>query len=284
VPFIPLITDVPCYYNIIIITFANFNSEGHIVFEIQGPYDGNLNQMKTDIATWKQGTDPYGRERKVLFSMGGQNGVWPDDISEQQVETEIVTFIEEYGLDGFDVDLEGHAVEEADTLLSAIEFLMQKGYTVTAAPEAAQGPLNAYQGILPQIDWVHPQFYNNGPNAVTTPWTPPFTCWQSPPRDWQDDSPSCYEVPSGTPWWFAVLSQTTTHLGMGQQTQGMLIPATTQAAGNNNDWDIDLLKTQIINTGVQHVGTWAIAYDHKQDYKFAKTMASIMNPSIVCPF
>jgi len=282
VPFIPLITDVPCYYNVIIITFANFNDAGHIVFEIQGPYENDLTSMKADIKTWKQGTDPYGRQRLALFSMGGQNGIWPEGLSEQQVRDEIVSFIEEYDLDGFDVDLEGAAVAEAHTLTATIEYLVAEHYTVTAAPEAAQGPLNAYQGILPKIDWVHPQFYNNGPNAVTTPWTPPFTCWQSPPRDWQDISPDCYTVPADTPWWVAVMDQTATHLGMAKDARGMLMPATTQAAGNNNDWDIPLLKTQMISSGIKHVGTWAIAYDNKNNYEFAKSMASIMDASITC--
>jgi len=279
--YIPRITEVPCYYNVIIITFANFNSAGDLVFEIQGPYENNLQQMKNDIKQWKSGTDPYGRKRLALFSIGGQNGIWPDNLSEEQVENEITAFIAEYELDGFDVDLEGHAVSEAETLTQCITNMMAKGYTVAAAPEAAQGPLNAYQGILPLLSWVHPQFYNNGPNAVTTPWTPEYTCWESPPNDWQDPSPDCY-VTAGTPWWVAVLQTITTHLGMNASTQGMLMPTTTAAAGNNNDWDINLLKEQVASYGITHVGTWAIAYDNTIDYAFSKAMASIMDPAVVC--
>jgi len=278
---IPRITDVPCYYNVIIITFANFNTAGLLEFEIQGPYENNLQQMKDDIKEWKRGIDPYGRKRLALFSIGGQNGRWPGKLSEEQVEREIVGFIAEYELDGFDVDLEGSAVAEADTLGPCITYLMNNGYTVTAAPEAAQQPLDHYKGILPQISWVHPQFYNNGPDAVTTPWTPAFDGWCGTPRDWQDPSPECY-VTKGSPWWVGVLQTITGHLGMDQSTQGMLIPTTRSAASNNNNWDIGLLKRQVEASGVTHVGTWAIAYDNTINYAFAKAIASIMDPTVRC--
>jgi len=279
---IPRITDIPCYYNVIIITFANFNTAGLLEFEIQGPYENNLQQMKDDIREWKKGVDPYGRKRLALFSIGGQNGRWPGKLSEEQVEREIVGFIAEYELDGFDVDLEGSAVAEADTLGPCITYLMNNGYTVTAAPEAAQQPLDNYKGILPQISWVHPQFYNNGPNAVTTPWTPAFDGWCGTPRDWQDPSPECY-VTAGSPWWVGVLQTITGHLGMDKSTQGMLIPTTRSAASNNNNWDIGLLKRQVEAAGVTHVGTWAVAYDNTIGYAFSKAIASIMDPSIRCP-
>jgi len=269
---IPRITDVPCYYNVIILTFANFNSAGTFEWEIQGPYVNNLQQMKDDIKEWKQGVDPYGRKRLALFSIGGQNGRWPGGLSSEQVQREIVRFIAEYGLDGFDVDLEGSAVSAADTLGPAITYLMNNGYTVTAAPEAAQHPLDHYKGILPQISWVHPQFYNNAPNAVTTPWIPGDWC---NPRDWQN---SC----GGTPAWVGVLQQITGHLGMDASTQGMLIPTTRSAASNNNNWDIGLLKRQVEASGITHVGTWAIAYDNTINYAFSRAIASIMDPSVVC--
>ena len=282
-----MITDLPCYYNVLIITFANLNEQGQMDFDIQGPYENDLELMKTHIAEWKKGSDPYGRERLALFSMGGQNGKWPAGLTELQVETAISDFIDAFSLDGLDVDLEGHAVEEAKTMLPAIKTLTTQGYVVTAAPEASQGPLNGYDSILLELDWLHPQFYNNPPNAVTTPWSP-ICDWSAPdgnygpPKGWQDETPACYNLPAGTPWWYAVLDAITQHKGMGKHTQGMLMPATKDAANSYNDWDITRLRAQVDSTGVQHVGTWAIAYDNKNDYKFASEMASIMDADIKC--
>jgi len=281
---IPLLTEVPCYYNILILTFANFDEDGEILFELQGPYANDLEQMKADIQVWKAQTDPYGRERKALFSIGGQNGHWPTNLTAGQVKEAINAFIDEYDLDGVDIDLEGGAVASASTLTDAVVDLRQKGMLVTAAPEAAQGPLEAYASILPYIDWVHPQFYNNGPNAVTTPYSPSFIgdTWVAPPTNWQDPTPAEYDG-AGNPYWVSVLDTTSAHLGLSDSQKGMLIPTTTSAAGNNNDWDIALLKTQIENSKVRNVGTWAIAYDNEIGYTFAKTMAGIMDPDVTCP-
>ena len=79
--------------------------------------------------------------------------------------------METMNLDGLDIDLEGSAVASAASLSSVITSLISDhGKVVTAAPEAAQGPLDNYASILPLLSWVHPQYYNNGPNAVTTPY------------------------------------------------------------------------------------------------------------------
>ena len=280
---IPLLTDIPCYYNIVILTFANFDDAGSIDFQIQGPYRGALEMLKADILTWKRGVDPYGRARRILFSIGGQDGHWPTGLTAAQVNTEINRFLDEYALDGVDIDLEGSAVESASVLMETIMSLRARGMMVTAAPEAAQGPLMAYASILPLIDWVHPQFYNNGPNAVTTPFTPALSGdWQPPPDNWQDPTPAGYEF-AGQPWWVAVLEATSAHLGLTDSQKGMLIPTTNRAAGSHNMWDIDLLKTQLMASNARRVGTWAIAYDNTIDYRFARTMASIMDPSITCP-
>lgn len=284
---IPLLTDVPCYYNILILTFANFDKNSNkLTFEMQGPYenDTNLSQYKKDIKSWKSKTDPFGRQRKVLFSIGGQNGHWPESLSASQVESEIMGFLQEYDLDGLDVDLEGSSVASANTLIDVIKKLRKQGYLVTGAPEAAQTPLNAYASIIPLLDWVHPQFYNNPPNAVTVPYEPKFngSGFTPPPSKWYEPTPKDYDY-EGQPYWLAVLETTSTHFGLQDSQKGMLIPTTPKAAGTQNDWDIDTLKAQIEQSKVRRVGTWAIAYDNEIGYKFAKAMASIMDPTIVCP-
>ena len=98
--------------------------------------------------------------------------------------------METMNLDGLDIDLEGSAVASAASLSSVITSLISDhGKVVTAAPEAAQGPLDNYASILPLLCWVHPQYYNNGPNAVTTPYVPSADLWPTPwtVTDWQDE-------------------------------------------------------------------------------------------------
>jgi chitinase len=274
---IPLITDIPDEYNILIITFANFPSiDSPIEFDIQGPYAGKYvfpskpEQLISDIGMWKNRPDRYARSRKALVSIGGENGHFPSEGDPGVIKDKLIEFIVAYDLDGLDIDLEGSAVQSADLLIDVIDQLRNDGYLVTAAPEAAQTPLNAYQSIIPLLDWVHPQFYNNGPNAVTLPWVPGGDCKLSVATDWQ--ASQC----DNTTNWALVLQTMESHLKLSPDQLGMLFPTTPSAAGSYNNWDIELLAKQVKEYGITHVGTWAIAYDHTIDYAFAKAIAALM--------
>jgi hypothetical protein len=275
--FIPLITDIPDEYNILIITFANFPGiDSPIEFDIQGPYAGKYvfpnkpEQLISDIGLWKDRPDPYGRPRKALVSIGGENGHFPSEGDPGVIKDKLIEFIVAYDLDGLDIDLEGSAVQSADLLIDVIDQLREDGYLVTAAPEAAQNPLDAYQSIIPLLDWVHPQFYNNGPNAVTLPWVPGGNCefWKA--TDWQ--ASQCDNITN----WVLVLQTMQSYLKLSPDQLGMLFPTTPSAAGSYNNWDIELLAEQVKAYGITHVGTWAIAYDHTIDYAFAKAIAGLM--------
>ena len=191
----------------------------------------------------------------MLVSIGGQNGYWPADSACGQscVLNALSSFFDEYHCDGLDVDLEGSHVASASSLVPVIKTLRASGSIVSAAPEAAQVPLEAYASILPLLDYLTPQFYNNPPNAVTTPFIPTDQArWPKPwaVSDWQTMS-------DGEAYWFAVLKQTCALHGLGSPgAMGMLIPATPSAASNNNLWDIPLLKAQMQAAGIKHVGTW----------------------------
>ncbi len=274
---IPLITDIPDEYNILIITFASFESvDKPIEFDIQGPYAGKYvfpdkpDQLIADIALWKNRPDPYDRPRKALVSIGGENGAFPSEGAASVIKDKLIEFIVAYNLDGLDIDLEGSAVQSAGLLIDVIVQLRKGGYLVTAAPEAAQTPLNAYQSIIPLLDWIHPQFYNNGPNAVTLPWVPGGDCKFWLATDWQGSQ--CDSITN----WVLVLRTMQSHLGLTHDQLGMLFPTTPAAAGSYNNWDIQLLAKQVREYEITHVGTWAIAYDHTIDYAFAKAIAGLM--------
>jgi len=186
---IPTLDAIHPNYNIIILTFAAISDLGKWTLDIQGPYAGNLDQLAADVLVWKAQVDPWDRQRAVLISIGGQNGHWPSGVSEEILLSGLWTFMAQYNLDGLDVDLEGADVAAAAMLSDIITNLTSSNKLVTAAPEAAQNVLDAYALILPLMSWVHPQFYNNGPNAVTTPYLPPAELWPTPwtVMDWQEE-------------------------------------------------------------------------------------------------
>jgi chitinase len=273
---IPLIADVHPNYNVIILTFASIDESGNFALDIQGPYEKDMPKLASDIKAWKAVQDPFGRHKHALVSIGGQNGRWPSSVPASAIEAGLNSFMDEFGLDGLDIDLEGGAVSAATSLVPVIQSLTSKGKVVTAAPEASQGPLMAYKDMLKYLTWVHPQFYNNGPNSVTDPFVPSASLWPTPwtVTDWQAES-------GDESFWAGVLGAIGDAGAVPKASQGMLIPATPAAAGNNNHWDIDKLASQVKKAGVTHVGTWAIAYDNTQDWKFAKALGALCSSGAV---
>jgi len=177
----------------------------------------------------------------------------------------------EFHLDGLDLDLEGASVHEASTLIPVVDALTAKGKIVSAAPEPALGVMDAYANVIRHLSYVHPQFYNNGPNSVGGQWLPPSDLWPMPwtVSDWQAES-------QGKAFWAGVVESTVKATGLPTATGGgMLIPCTTDAASAYNNWDIALLAKQVERSGVKHVGTWAIAYDNTQGWLFAKTIGEL---------
>lgn len=267
---IPKLADIHGSYNVLILTFASVDAGGNFSLDIQGPYEHDLPGLAEDMKTWKAVKDKYGRRRLALFSIGGQNGHW-SGLPASTILAGMTAFMEAYHLDGLDIDLEGPSVGSASSLLSVVDTLTKMGKIVTAAPEAAYGPLVAYEELLPHLSWVHPQFYNNGPNAVMTPFVPPASLWPTPwtVRDWQDES-------KGQAFWAGVLDAIGNVSNLTTSQLGMLIPATSSAAGNNNQWDEELLAKQVKAAGVTHVGTWAVAYDNTQDWKLGRALERLL--------
>jgi len=265
---------------VIILTFASISSAGVFGLDIQGPYENDLDALAADLATWKGIVDKWGRRRLVLISIGGQNGHWPSGVSASAIEAGLDTFMERFHLDGLDIDLEGGSVGSASSLVPVIQSLTSRGKVVTAAPEAAQGPLGGYKDMLKYLTWVHPQFYNNPPNAVAAPWIPTDTDkWPRPwgVGSWQDED----SLGQGDGYWAAVLSVIGQQTGLEQHQLGMLYPASTKAAGAQNNWDVEKLVSQGAKAGVTHFGNWALAYDREEGWKWAIGLGKLNGAPIV---
>eukprot|EP01083_Nonionella_stella_P157027 509191_1 len=97
-------------------------------------------------------------------------------------------------------EFNGYGIVERAYINQVTKSLISKGYWVVAAPEAARGPLNSYKSIMKSLTWLHPQFYNNGPNSVAaTRWVPPYRSkpkvwYATPPGNWQDPTPAKFNV------------------------------------------------------------------------------------------
>jgi len=258
---IPSLAEIHRAYNVIIFTFANFDSNNQVEWQLQGPYSWNKKLLKKDLASWKMKADPWGRTKHALISFGGQNGGWPMDNEDSVVVEKLHAFCKANGFDGVDVDLESGSISGVIKNLGAFRKLKEMGLLVSAAPEAAQVVLNAYKGLLPVLSWVHPQFYNNGPNAVIPPWTDAYKGYTS----WQMNS-----------YWAEVMEVTAKYVGLMDSQRGVCVPASTSAAGSYNIWDFEKLAKTCKDKGIKNIATWAIGYDNQQKWKLAKALLPLL--------
>ena len=213
--YIPKITEIDDRFNILILSFLNFqdDDDGSLIYcnNCNGVTTGNpctggravteadalipcakhyefnnqpftdadsliINkQFYDDIKDFKNKPDPYGRDRMVLVSMGGALGMpFPGSNI-----TAIKAFLDGYNLDGLDINLEGTGFgtkRQIEYMKNALQLLKTdpKNYKISAAPEAVSGILDPYYlGILPYLDWIWPQFYNDPPPGVTAELFPP---------------------------------------------------------------------------------------------------------------
>lgn len=180
--------DVSPNFDVIQVAFAEpsgGSQTGNMVFT---PYNSTVSEFQADIDFLQA------RGQKVLISIGGANGVV--ELLTAQAKTNFVNsmknIINQYGFDGFDIDLEGSSLSlnSGDTdfrnpttpkivnlIAAAREILSSYGssFLLTMAPETAfvQGGAGQYGGIwgayLPVIhalrndlDYLHVQHYNSG--------------------------------------------------------------------------------------------------------------------------
>jgi chitinase len=277
------LTDIPSGYKIVIIAFADMNSDGSVSFTLQGPPYDTLgeDQFKADIKTIQA------RGVKVLISLGGQNGIYQVDTTakEKNYISSLSQIITTYGFDGIDYDFEsGLSTANESYLLDATLQLKQlfNKLIVTMAPET----IDVYWQVFPNgkydqlirtaglVDLVEVQDYNSGCMPGIKPGS---ACYSVGTEDFivsQADSTIQAWTQSG-------IANAASHYVIG-------LPATSQAAGSGYV-DPSILNSALtcLKTGkecgtylptktypdIAGVMTWSINWDAKNNYAFEKAVA-----------
>ncbi|WP_165861147.1 fibronectin type III domain-containing protein [Paenibacillus paeoniae] len=180
--------DISPDFDVVQVAFAEPSGgaqTGNMVFT---PYNATVSEFQADVGFLQA------RGQKVLISIGGANGTIELNTAQakQTFVTTMKNIINQYGFDGFDIDLEGSslALGAGDTdfrnpttpkitnlIAASKEIIASYGpnFLLTMAPETAYvqggastygGPWGAYLPVIHalrnDIDYLHVQHYNSG--------------------------------------------------------------------------------------------------------------------------
>jgi chitinase len=158
--------DVPAGYNVIAVAFADATTtQGAVAFNLDpGLGYANVQEFKNDIATL------HGQGRKVIISVGGQNGTISvaSSTAATAFRNSIVDLMNQFGFDGVDIDLENGV---NSTFMSQALHSIASAHAntiITLAPQTLdmQNPGTEYfklaLNIKDVLTVVNMQYYNSG--------------------------------------------------------------------------------------------------------------------------
>jgi chitinase len=165
----------------VILAFANSNSDGSLSID-------TANWPTSLIKNWQASG------KKVIISVGGQNGNWPVIFANpQNFINSVQSILTTYNLDGVDLDIENYNTNPQTVALTinSLRAAIGKSKQIIVSPEnvaineatywIVPTPLNNVTSwssnwnyfvpiinqAIDSIDYVQPQYYNNGYSGLT---------------------------------------------------------------------------------------------------------------------
>ena len=305
----------PDIYNIVVLTFVEFDKNAKFTLVIQGKYaswEGGKTALMSDAKAWLAKPDPFGRQKHIFISIGGatfQPGTFVENDPAReipptatagyptyaQIYNGIIALTQEYGgiFTGVDLDLEGESRAVFRQLspiwlnvLHKLKETSSQGYTykISCAPEADDRSLNDYMPYMHLCDYVMIQFYNNGPSQVTNAYLVDWSDVTSDLERWNDEDNAWQHVCNLQPvraWEYALMRIDEKIQNLPAKTQPVrvipLVPASTQAAEKFNCWDYTQFCNGLIELNAPGLGTWCIEQDRWNNYVFANAVSKMFN-------
>lgn len=164
--------ETPSEYDTIVVSFIEHaNDYLTPVFDPEASKAVTKAQFKEKVARMKA------KGHNVIIAVGGQNGVFhiKSDSDKEIFKNGVINIIEEYGFNGFDVDLEGQSAQNGTShvvqaIKEIVEYFRAKNpnFIYSMAPEVAYlistGFGSLYIDLIREtkhlITTIHPQYYN----------------------------------------------------------------------------------------------------------------------------
>ena len=215
---------------------------------------GGPANLKSAISEWRdRNSDVWGRTRRVLLSVGGQNSEGGianalQDISVARVAACIKWILHEdqLGLDGVDIQVQNCGTAACSAIAAILKTIKQspaennEKIWVSCAPQAVDAELAAYEGIIAQSDYVGVRYYDNPISQLAPPgegrlnWGPfcvgaplPTSC---PPQYWEQSGFGDFADTRALLYAAAQLTS------QNSKSYGILLPAGAKAS-NGSAWD-----------------------------------------------
>ncbi|MGL4970185.1 MAG: glycosyl hydrolase family 18 protein, partial [Cetobacterium sp.] len=163
---------VPSEYDTIVVSFIE-HSNDYLTPQFNPEADGKVTRSEfvQKVARMKA------KGHNVIIAVGGQNGVFHlGSESDKKIFVDgVIRIIEEFGFNGFDIDLEGQSAKEGtihvvNAIQEIVEYFRAKdpNFIYSMAPEVAylisDGFGTLYADLIKQtkhlITTIHPQYYN----------------------------------------------------------------------------------------------------------------------------
>lgn len=282
------ISDVPSYYDMICVSFANSSTTpGKVTFELDKDLSNALGgytkaQFIQDIK------DAKAKGQHVIISVGGAEGTTyiTNQVAADEFAKSLISMIEEYGFEGVDIDFEGSAVSGTDYIAEALRTVHNHfgdDFIITMAPETyyfqdtnpnGTAATSAYYRLAYKIKDIlticYPQFYNSGGMIGY----------------------NGFNAQVGTADFLTSLATLLLENGLRADQVALGLPSTAKAAGSG------YVSTDVINTAVKAlvngtssgsftaprayqsfrgVMTWSINWDATNNYAWAKAMDKTMD-------
>ena len=307
----------PDIYNIVVLTFVEFDKNAKFSLVIQGKY-ASWNEGKAalvrDAKAWKAKPDPFGRQKHIFMSLGGatfQPGTFVENDPAREIPPTatagyptyaqlfngIINLNDEYGgiFTGVDLDFEGEsrkAFRQLTAVWSKVLQMLRGGafqdvaFKISCAPEADDRSLDDYLPYINYYDYFMVQFYNNGPSQITSKYNVFWDDVTSNLSEWANKDDAWQHVCDLQPvraWQYVAMKiqETIQKLFTEREERDLvltpLVPASTQAAEQFNCWDYTQFCNGLVEGNTGALGTWCIEQDRWNNYVFAKAVSKMFN-------